>query len=77
MVEREKADPYIGPDGDFADRKRYKMPALSLSDRLNGFPEVELSFMDKDAIAEAGRCLRCHLRLEIKQPLLPPLKVKV
>jgi len=47
----------------FADLKRAESPTLPISERYNGFPEVDLSFNDEDAIGEAKRCLQCDLEI--------------
>ncbi len=39
--------------------KRQKMPTLSISERIQGFDEVELGFTFEQAVAEAQRCLNC------------------
>ncbi|RLC73115.1 MAG: hypothetical protein DRI26_01505, partial [Chloroflexi bacterium] len=38
-----------------------------------GFPEVELGFNQEQAVEEARRCLKCHLRLRIAPAPLPPV----
>ena len=42
--------------------------------RRGNFAEVELGLDEKAAVDEAKRCLRCDLRLTIRQPTLPPEK---
>jgi len=42
------------------------------AERLIGFPVVELGLDEKAAIAEANRCLRCDLRLDLASLPLPP-----
>ena len=68
LVERPESNLYDGkrPEG-FADEKRAKMPTLPLSERQNGFPEVELGFTDEQAIEEAKRCFQCDLELNLAQ----------
>ncbi|MDD5093115.1 MAG: FAD-dependent oxidoreductase [Dehalococcoidia bacterium] len=58
-------DPWLGPDSDFASWPRSRTPLLPVEQRLASFAEVELGFDQKQAIQEAKRCLRCHLRLRI------------
>ena len=36
-----------------------QVPVLNLKNRLEGFDEVELGYSQKEAIEEAGRCLKC------------------
>jgi len=68
LVERPESNSYDGkrPVG-FADEKRAKMPSLPVSERYNGFPEVELGFTDEQAIEEAKRCFQCDLELSLAQ----------
>lgn len=62
-----------GVDG-FAEKPRIEVPLLSTEKRVGSFEEVELTLSPRQAVAEAGRCLRCELRLEISKPILPPKK---
>ncbi len=62
----------LGREEGFAYRKRAKMPTLQLLKRLRGFSAVECGFTEEQAVKEAGRCLRCQLRLKISQAPLPP-----
>jgi hypothetical protein len=48
------------------------MPSLAVDQRRGEFAEVALGFDEKTAVDEAKRCLRCDLRLQIRQPVLPP-----
>ena len=60
--------PYTGKrDKGFADLKRESMPTLPLSERHDGFGEVELGFTDDQANREAKRCLQCDLELKLAQ----------
>ncbi|MFZ4437805.1 MAG: FAD-dependent oxidoreductase, partial [Syntrophales bacterium] len=43
------------------------IPLLSLTDRLNGFPLVELSLSPEIAIKEAKRCLKCDLPIVVEE----------
>ncbi len=54
-------------DKGFADLKRVKMPFISLSERHDGFREVELGLSHDQAIKEANRCLHCDLELSLAQ----------
>ncbi|MFH1294197.1 MAG: FAD-dependent oxidoreductase [Pseudomonadota bacterium] len=49
----------------FADLKRVETPAIPLSERHDGFTEVDLCFDDDHAISEAKRCLQCDLELNL------------
>jgi hypothetical protein len=72
LVEPARANPSFGREEGFADRPRAKVPRTALDQRLNSFSEVELSFARPRACEEAGRCLKCDLRLEIAEVMLPP-----
>jgi len=51
----------------FADLKRAAMPTIPLSERHDGFFEVERGFNDDLAIEEAKRCLQCDLELSLAE----------
>ncbi len=72
----DEADPYIGRDEDFADRKRVEVTKIPVKERKPGFKQVEQCLCEDDAVKEAQRCLKCQLRLQIKKPPLPPEKKK-
>jgi len=74
FVEPEELNPWLGRDEGFADRKRSEMPTLPVDERLKGFEEMELGFDEALAKHEAGRCLRCDLRLRISSVERPPEK---
>jgi thioredoxin reductase len=74
LVPAEKPNPWLGREEGFGSRRRADMPSLPLEKRLGNFAEVELGLDEKTAVNEAKRCLRCDLRLEIRQPMLPPQK---
>jgi formate dehydrogenase beta subunit len=42
------------------------------TERKSGFGVIEKTFQNQVAIAEAGRCLQCHLRVSITPDILPP-----
>ena len=44
------------------ERSRVASPCLEVSQRLDGFAEVELGYSEEQALQEAGRCLRCDVR---------------
>jgi NADH-quinone oxidoreductase subunit F len=56
-------------DEDAADRSQAAMPTLEPGARISDFAEVELGFEPKTAVAEAGRCMRCDLNVEIADEL--------
>ena len=72
LVDFEDASPFLGKEEDFLARLRAEMPTLAVAERLIGFPVVELGLEEKAAIAEANRCLRCDLRLDLASLPLPP-----
>ncbi len=74
LMPLEEPSPWLGREEDFAFRHRAEMPSLPVEQRKGNFDEVELGFNEKAALDEAKRCLRCDLRLQIKQPLFPPEK---
>jgi NADH-quinone oxidoreductase subunit F len=49
------------PEIEEGEKHRISIPALTLSERLGSFAEVELGLGEKVAIEEAKRCLRCDL----------------
>jgi NADPH-dependent glutamate synthase beta subunit-like oxidoreductase len=68
LVERPDSVPYTGSrEEGFADLKREEMPATPLSERHDGFSEVELGFSEDQARQEAKRCLSCDLELHLAQ----------
>lgn len=74
LAEKGKPKPWMGREEDFAFRAKSAMPCLAPQERVKSFAEVELGFDDKLALAEAQRCLKCGLRLQISAPILPPEK---
>jgi hypothetical protein len=73
-IAAEKSNPLLGQEEGFAFKHRAEMPLLPVEKRRGNFSEVELGLDEKSAVEEAKRCLRCDLRLEISQPVLPPEK---
>jgi heterodisulfide reductase subunit A-like polyferredoxin len=51
-------------------RPRAKIPATPVTERIGDFREVELCLSEEQALAEAGRCLRCGLCSECYQCVL-------
>ena len=68
LLERPAPQPYTGKrDKGFADLKRAEMPTIPLSERHDGFSEVELGFNEDQAINETKRCLQCDLELSLAE----------
>ncbi|MBI4676346.1 MAG: FAD-dependent oxidoreductase [Elusimicrobia bacterium] len=67
-------DPRVAPEERFCDRRRTAMPCLNPRGRKGSFAPIELGLGADEAAVEAGRCLRCHLRLAIRRAALPPEK---
>ncbi len=76
LYPEDEADPYIGREEGFADRKRREITKIPVCDRIPGFNQVEQCLCEEDAKKEAQRCLKCQLRLQIKKPPLPPQNKK-
>jgi len=74
LVDREEEKPWLGRDEEFAKKEKTHPPVLPLAERLTGFPEVEKTLDEKTAMDQAGRCLRCGLRLKIAPAPMPPEK---
>lgn len=65
-------NPMFGEDPDFAKRHRVVMPTLDPKKRVEDFDAVELGYDPEQARGEAGRCLRCDMRLALSETTLPP-----
>ncbi len=70
-------DPHIGREEGFASRPRTSVPHLPAEGRLpgqgrSGWAEIELGYSEEAARSEGLRCLKCNLRLEIDETMLPP-----
>jgi len=63
-------------DGDrprgFADLKRVDPPSLVVSERLEGFAEVDLCFEGEHALYEINRCLHCDLEHRLATKIRHP-----
>jgi len=70
----EKPNPWLGKVEKFAYKQAVPMPCLPVEKRRGNFFEVELGYDEKMAREEASRCLRCDLRLYIRQAPQPPEK---
>jgi len=73
-VEVEEPNPWLGKVEKFGYNQSIQMPSLPVEKRRGNFFEVELGYDKKMAQEEAGRCLRCDLRLCIQQAPEPPEK---
>lgn len=67
-------NPWLGRVENFAYKKRVQTPLLPIEKRWANFSPVELGYDEKMACEEANRCLRCDLRLKIRQAPQPPGK---
>ena len=74
LVAPEEQDPFIGRMENFADKGRVEPPRAGLDERKSSFCLVENCMSEEQAREEAGRCLRCDLRLLILPVTLPPEK---
>ncbi|MHA1966297.1 MAG: FAD-dependent oxidoreductase [Candidatus Hodarchaeales archaeon] len=74
LTEIETPTAWLGRDEGFYDKQRVEMPVIPISERLKGFNEIELGYMEEMAVEEATRCLRCDLRMQISPVILPPEK---
>jgi len=74
FVADEEVNPLLGRREGFAYKERAEMPLLDADKRVRDFSEVEQGLDEQTAIEEAGRCLRCQLRLKISKAPLPPKK---
>jgi NADH-quinone oxidoreductase subunit F len=73
----EEPSPCLGHEDGFADRCRVAMPCRHVSQRLDGFDEVNLGFDDEGAVREAARCLQCDIRFKLKPAILPSDKATI
>ncbi len=74
FVETERPEPWLGKMENFAQKPSVKMPSLPVSRRSKNFCEVELGYDKEMALEEASHCLRCDLRMQIREPPKPPDK---
>jgi len=74
FVEVEEPNPWLGKVEKFGYNQSVQMPSLPVEKRRGNFFEVELGYDKKMAQEEAGRCLRCDLRLCIQQAPEPSEK---
>ncbi len=74
FMEQDEPSPRIGKAEGFAEMSRAEVPKRPAGERKKSFDAVELGYDDSQARQEAGRCLRCDLRLMILPVTLPPDK---
>jgi len=67
-----KKDPHVGHVEGFASMERVDVPKRGVDERKACFDSVEIGYNEDLAVQEAGRCLRCDLRLLIEPVTLPP-----
>jgi len=72
LVDTDKADPYIGKQEGFPDKRRVVTPLTSVEERSTNFGLVELSYGDEKGVEEATRCLQCDLRCGLSPSPVPP-----
>jgi formate dehydrogenase beta subunit len=72
LVPEEPRNSRLGREEGFARRERLPTPVVPVAERVRDFAEVEHTFYAAAAEKEAGRCLRCRLRLDIAPAPLPP-----
>jgi len=53
---------------------RADMAELPVDERAGSFAVPQLGYNAGEAMAEADRCLKCHLRFLLSPVILPPLK---
>ncbi len=70
LVEVPPPDPYLGPMEDFAGLPRQNPDITPSVERRSSFLCVDNNFSEAAAKAEAVRCLKCPLRLQIDQTML-------
>jgi NADPH-dependent glutamate synthase beta subunit-like oxidoreductase len=72
IPELSEPDRAFGEDPEFTKRNREWMPKLDPQKRIEDFDPVELGYDADAARREAGRCLRCDMRLRLSKNILPP-----
>ncbi len=58
-------NPWIGKAGDFASEQRHEPCLHNPEERVTNFCLLDNGLDEENALAEAGRCLNCNLRLKI------------
>jgi hypothetical protein len=74
LLEQGPPNPKIGSVEGFAGLSRIEAPKRAVEERIKSFDTIELGYEEEGAKQEAGRCLRCDLRLDILPVTLPPDK---
>jgi len=72
LARPEPPSPRLGRVEGFAFQPRVAPAELAPELRSQGYDEICLGFSSEQAMAEAGRCLQCQLRLMISQVPGPP-----
>ncbi|AKA68222.1 FAD-dependent oxidoreductase [Clostridium scatologenes] len=70
LIDEEKTNSYIGRCAGFSKLERTKTELIDADERKCSFESVEKTLSKERASCEAGRCLQCDLRLNLKQPKL-------
>lgn len=70
LLEEETPSAYIGQVENFAEQRRIEPQTTLAQERVKGFTPIEQPFTCEEAMCEAGRCLQCDLRLQLKKPKL-------
>ncbi|MBN2039867.1 MAG: FAD-dependent oxidoreductase [Spirochaetes bacterium] len=66
-------NPCIGYDSDFTGCEKAHRDTLPVEERFKpGWPQVDLAFDEEKLKKEADRCLKCQLRLQISEAVMPP-----
>ena len=68
LLPKEEVDSEIGKVDKFACLDRAKPQITSIDERKNSFCEVDSGISSEEICKEAGRCLQCDLRFNIKSP---------
>lgn len=68
----EEPDQWLGKKVGFAYQERVRIPLAHPQERVRSLEEAELVLGEEDAVREADRCLRCHLRLHLRRDLFVP-----
>jgi hypothetical protein len=63
---------FIGRDPRFHDRRRIDAEIVPLGERTRSFAPYQFTLARSQALEEAARCLRCHLRASLRKAPLPP-----
>ena len=72
LAEHQPPSPHLGRVEGFASQQRVAPAELAPDRRGQGYDEICLGFSSEQAVAEAGRCLQCQLRLMIDKVPVPP-----